>query len=81
MTKRQVIKALEPFADDDALMFGEATSLGTIKRICGGSQYLMPYRCILSPGHEGKCFCGCKRVFFEPETLEEQHRMAEGFRP
>lgn len=80
MTKQQVIAALEPFADTDNLLFGESTRLGTVKRICGGSQYAMPYTCILSPGHEGKCFCGCKRVFFDPETPEEQAAIiAKGF--
>lgn len=78
MTKRQIMKALESFGDDDNLMVGESSALDTIKRVCGGGQYAMPYYCIMTPGHEGKCFCGHKRVFFDPETPEEQRMFAKG---
>jgi len=69
MRKKDLIKALEPFDDDDNLQLGEEAIgyIPQIKRVCGKGQHAMPYYCTKEPGHEGDCYCGCKRVYFKPE--------------
>jgi hypothetical protein len=70
--KKDLIKALEKFEDDDHIMIGDEvwSWVPKITRICGGRQEYMPYYCIREKGHEGDCYCGCKYVDFEAETYD-----------
>jgi hypothetical protein len=62
MKKKDLIKALENFEDDDHIVIGDESWswVPKIRRICGGRQYYMAYYCILEKGHDGGCYCGCK---------------------
>jgi len=68
MRKKDVIRALALFGDEEELMLGSEPLLTKFTRICGRSQYAMVYKCVLEPGHKGQCFCACKRVHFTPDT-------------
>ena len=67
MKKSDIIKMLEPFEDDDNIMFDDVVGLYDPKRICGKGQFAMPYTCVLEPGHEGQCWCKCKNIEFTPD--------------
>jgi hypothetical protein len=73
MTKAQLIKALEPFDDDDHLQMDDHAIgyMPQFKRICGKSQDWMPYYCCLKPGHDGDCYCKNKNVHFQPDEGDE----------
>jgi hypothetical protein len=73
MTKRALLEALEPFDEDDEIIFEDMPSsfVPKIERVCGGRQAAMPYYCTLPPGHEGRCHCFSKDVDFDPESPEE----------
>lgn len=40
--------------------------LARVKICCNGSDMVMCYYCIYTPGHEGDCYSGIKHVFFTP---------------
>jgi hypothetical protein len=73
MTKKALLEALEPFGDDDHIVFDgmECSYVPKVRRVCGGQQAAMPYFCTLEPGHEGQCYCSCKNVHFDRESPEE----------
>jgi len=68
MTKSQIIKLLEPFSDDAQLACdGRIVLLYDIEEVCGARIWGLPYTCVLPVGHEGQCYCNCKKVYFDPE--------------
>lgn len=73
MKKKNIIEALEKFNNEDEIAFegGSTPSWGELwgefRRVCGKGQAYMPYTCILKPGHEGECYCGCKKIEFIPD--------------
>ena len=68
MRKGQLLKALERFEDDEHVMIGELASsyVPTVTRICGKTAQYTAHYCVREPGHEGRCYCSCKDVDFDP---------------
>lgn len=71
MIKKYLIEALSEFGDDEniALDFGDRlkTFIPKIVKICGKRESYTAHTCVLEPGHDGYCYCGCKDVYFEPD--------------
>jgi len=65
--KKHIIQALAAFNDEDEVAMDDTTHFSPFHRICGKGQYAMPYKCVLPPGHSGKCYCACKQVYFNPD--------------
>ena len=55
------------FDDDDELAFDGNPYYQDITKICGKGQKFMVYKCVLNPNHDGKCYCGCKKIEFDPD--------------
>lgn len=72
MTKKALIEALADIEDSAHIEFEGMLSsyVPRIKVICGKGQYAMVYYCCLPPNHEGRCFCGHKRIYFEPTEFD-----------
>jgi hypothetical protein len=70
MTKRQLIEALAEFDDDDHIMLDDQAVpyAPRVRVICGGRQDFMPYYCVRSRGHEGRCYSASKDVWFDREV-------------
>lgn len=67
MKKKDIIKRLEPFDDEDEISFNGDPHIFEIQQICGRGQYGMIYKCSLPKNHEGQCYCSCKGVEFDPD--------------
>lgn len=78
MKKADILKALEPFCDDDNLAIDAPTegSIPKFSKVCGKTQAYTVYYCLLEPGHEGSCWCGCKNVHFEPDIPRDDEGWA-----
>jgi hypothetical protein len=68
MKKKDIIKALVSFTDEDELTMGDSPFIDSSRLICGKTQYAMVYKCVLKPGHTGECYCGCKGLYFIPDS-------------
>ena len=70
MKKKDLIKALELFNDDDELAIGEECYgyVPTIRAVCGKGQKFTALFCDREPDHDGACYCPNKRTRFYPDS-------------
>ena len=71
MRKRDLMRELERFDDDDQLTIGEMAVpyVPLITTVCGKGQKHLPYYCVRDVGHVGECFCRNKGVSFIPDNV------------
>lgn len=69
MRKKDLIKALSGFDDNDHLMIGEDAIpyVPKIEAICGKSEIYTAHYCVREVGHTGDCYSSCKQVDFRPD--------------
>lgn len=69
MIKKELIKALAEFDDDDHIVIGDecCSYVPKIEKVCGKGMKYMGYYCLLQPNHPGDCYCGCKHDYFKPD--------------
>lgn len=69
MKKADILRALEPFDDNDNLAIDAPTegSIPKFSKVCGKTERYTVHYCLLEPGHTGECWCACKQVHFEPD--------------
>lgn len=70
MKKKDLIKALELFNDDDELSIDDMyiSYVPQINKVCGKTQRHTALYCSRETEHEGSCYCHNKRVYFYPDS-------------
>ena len=64
MTKKQLLKELEKYNDNDNLMINNNSWFTDIEIVCGKRDVYQGYTCVLKPNHKGDCYCQVKKVDF-----------------
>lgn len=76
MLKRDLIKALEVFKDDDHLVIDELAVpyVPKIETVCGRTREATGLYCSLPPGHSHRCYSQSKQMYFDPDSNRPSSR-------